>query len=292
MTFSAPIFISIGDEYEKKGNGIPDRFKGRSFVTNPPKKGNGVDVLMSRKFLSLSDGDKYVDPGYFDKRAHLEKERKKVGPTFKHTSGSKSPCGSGTYFGTFSKPIEHLVEYPVIKQGEMPDKAKPHLRNIVTNPPKRGTYGYAGTTLSKGKEFQYVSDPYEGEKRKEALQAKEASKRIVGPAFKGACRRGGFFDESAHGISTVYTISHPLPAKKPTSEHHAAPLAKAWKPGGALAGDAAKLFRPPEYMEDPYEAKEKAMREQRKADRPKHGVWKPIGGPKQLPTKSIKFTPA
>lgn len=293
MTFSAPIFISIGDEYDKKGNGLPERFKGRSFVTNPPKKGNGVDVLMSRKFLSLSDGDKYVDPGYYEKRARLEKERKKVGPTFKTSGGAKSPNGSGTYYGTFyEKPIEHMVEYAVTKSGEMPEKVKPHMRNIVTNPPKHGTYGYPGTTLSKGKEFQYVSDPYEGEKRKEALHAKENSKRVLGPAFKGACRRGGFFDETAHGVSKVYTISNPLPAKKPAPEHHAPSTAKSWKPAGSLAGEAAKLFKSPEYMEDPYEAKEKTAREQRKADRPKHGVWKPIGGSKSLPTKSIKFTPA
>jgi len=291
MTFSAPIFISIGDEYEKKGQGVPERFKGRSFVTNPPKRGNGVDVLLSKKFLSLSDGDKYVDPNYYDKRARLERERGKVGPIFKHTGGTKHPNGSGTYFGTFceTNPWEHLVEYPIIKRGEMPERAKPQLRNIVTNPPKRGTYGYPGVTLSKGKEFQYVSDPYEGEKRKEALSAKESSKRIVGPAFKAACRRGGYFDESAHGVSKVYTIDHPLPPKRPSSDHRAPSMGKSWKPGGALA---TTITKPPEYMEDPYEAKEKIIREQRKADRPKHGVWKPIGGSKSLPTKSIKFTPA
>jgi hypothetical protein len=291
MTFSAPVFISIGDEYDKKDNGLPERFKGRSFQTAPPKKGNGPDVLLSRKFISLSDGDKYVDPGYFDKRNRLEKERKKVGPIFKYTSGVKTPCGSGTYFGTFSEknPPPHLVEYAVTKRGEMPDKAKPQLRNIVTNPPRRGTYGVPGTVLSKGDEFKYVSDPFDGEKRKEAQRAKESARRIDGPAFKAACRRGGFFDESSHGVSKVYTIDKALPAKRPAQDGHAAPLAKAWRPGGSLV---TIITKPPEYMEDPFEAKEKAAREQRKKDRPAHGVWKPIGGSKTLPTKSIKFTPA
>jgi hypothetical protein len=291
MTFSAPVFISIGDEYDKKENGLPERFKGRSFQTAPPKKGNGADALMSKKFISLSDGDKYVDPGYYEKRNRLDREKKRVGPVFKYTSGTKTACGSGTYYGTFNEknPPPHLVEYSVTKRGEMPDKAKAQLRNIVTNPPKKGTYGTPNVTLSKGTELKYISDPYEGEKRKEALQAKESAKRIVGPAFKGACRRGGFFDETAHGVSKVYTIDKALPPKKLGADHRAAPSAKAWRPGGTLV---TAITKPPEYMEDPYEAKEKAAREQRKKDRPAHGTWKPIGGSKSLPTKAIKFTPA
>lgn len=292
MTFSAPVFISIGDEYDKKGkDGVPERFKGSSLRTAPPKRGNGVDALLSKKFISLSDGDKYVDPGYYEKRDRLERERKRVGPIFKHTSGAKTACGSGTYFGTFSErnPPPHLVEYQVTKKGEMPDKAKPQLRNITTNPPRRGTYGTPGTTLSRGDEFKYVSDPYEGEKRREAQQAKESTRRIVGPPFKGACKRGGFFDESAHGVSKVYTIDKALPAKRPGTDSKATPVAKAWRPGGALV---SAITKPPEYMEDPFEAKEKAAREQRKKDRPTHGTWRPIGGSKSLPTKPIKFTPA
>jgi len=292
MTFSAPVFISIGDEYDKKDNGVPERYKGRSFQTAPPKKGNGPDALLSKKFISLSDGDKYVDPGYFDKRNRLERERKKVGPIFKYSNGPKLACGSGTYFGTFNEknPPPHLVEYDVTKRGEMPDKAKPQMRNIVTNPPRKGTYGVPNTTLSKGDEFKYVSDPYEGEKRREAQQAKESSRRIVGRGpFKGSCRRGGFFDETSHGVSKVYTIDCALPAKKSDVDHRAGPSSKAWRPGGSLV---TAITKPPEYMEDPYEAKEKAAREQRKSDRPKHGNWKPIGGSKSLPTKSIKFTPA
>lgn len=291
MTFGQPVYISIGDEYDKKENGLPERFRGRSFVTAPPKKGHGPDALLSKKFISLSDGDKYVDPGYYEKRNRLEKEKKKVGATFKYTSGSKSACGSGTYFGTFSEknPPPHLVEYAVTKRGEMPEKAKPQLRNIVTNPARKGTYGTPGITLGKGDETKYVSDPYEGEKRREAQQAKESSRRIVGPAFKAACKRGGFFDETAHGVSKVYTIDKALPAKKPDTAGATVPVAKAWRPGGTLV---TAITKPPEYMEDPFEAKEKAAREQRKKDRPAHGVWKPIGGSKSLPTRSIKFTPA
>ena len=291
MTFGQPVFISVGDEYDKKQSGVPDRFKGRSFVTNPGRKGAGADTLFGKKFLSMAEGDKYVDPSYFDKRYRLENEKKKLTPQgFRYTNGPKSMAGSGTYNGTFAEkqPWKHEVEFAVTKRGEMPDKAKPALRNIVTQPAKKGHYGTPGLALGTDSGSKYVSDPYEGEKRKEALSAKENSKKIVGPAFKAACKRGGFFDESNHGVSKVYSIDKALPAKKADTDekHHTAPTA--WKPGGRLTNDITKR---PEYMEDPYEAKEKKMREDRRAERPKTS-WKPIGGTKSLPTRSIKFTPA
>ena len=289
MTFSAPVYITIGDEYDKKTNPETDRFRGRSFTTNPGKKGSGPDATFTKKFLSLSEGDKYVDPGTYEKRQRLESEKKKITPEgFKYTSVPPKPTGAGSYYGCFtSKPV-HETEFPVVKPNEKSQTPKPHLKNIVTNNPKKGTYGFPGITLSKGDEFKYVSDPYEGERRKEALAAKENSKRIVGPPFKGACKRGGFFDETNHGISKVYSIDRALPAKKLSTEDRKTPLTKAWKPAGRLVDSITKY---PEYQEDPYEAKERAMHEARKKDR--HlTTWKPIGGSKSLPTKPIKFTPS
>ena len=293
MTFSPPAFISIGDEYNKKDL-LPDRFKGKCFKTNPGKKGNGVDAFFGKKVLSLCEGDKYVDPGYYDRKSTVEKEKKrlKVHPQpFRYTSATKKPTGSGTYFGTFCEktPWQHMVEFDVTKKGEAPDHKKPLLKNIVTSPPKKGTYGYAGVTISKGDEFKYVSDPYDGEKRKEALKAKEASQKVVGAAFKPACKRGNFFDESAHGFPKVFTIDKPLPARRPPTAEAKAQPKLAWKPAGALV---QAITKPPEYMEDPYEAKEKIQREQRLKEKPKT-TWKPISaGSKTLPTRPIKFTPS
>jgi hypothetical protein len=291
MTFTAPVFISIGDEFEKKAAPGSDRFKGKSFMTSPGKRGAGADTLFSKKFLSLAEGDKYVDPGYFDKRYKLGSEKQKLTPQgFKYTSASKQPAGLGSYFGCFCEnaPPKHEVEYVVTKRGEMPDKAKPHQRNMVTSPAKRGTYGVPNVTLSHGDEFKYVSDPYEGEKRKEALQAKESSKRVVGPAFKGACKRGGFFDETSHGVSKVYSITKALPAKKSADGDVNTMMGMAWKPAGSLVGHQVRV---PEYMEDPYEAKERSQREQRDKNKPTT-VWKPISNSKSMPSKSIKFTPS
>lgn len=290
MTFSPPAFITIGDEYDKKDK-MPDRFKGKGFICNPPKKGHLPSAFFSKKVESLAEGDKYADPGFYDRRAVVEKEKKrlKVHPQpFKYTSATKKSGGAGTYNGTFSKPWSHMVEYDVTKKGEAPEHKKGTLKNIVTSPPKKGGYGYAGTTLSKGDELKYVSDPYDGEKRKEALKAKEASDKIVGAAFKPACKRGNFFDETAHGFPRVYTIDQPLPARKPTKEEEKLAAKLAWKPAGTLT---TSITKPPEYMEDPYEAKEKKAREERLKEKPKT-AWKPIASAKTLPTRPIKFTPA
>jgi len=289
MTFGGAAYITIGDEYDKKTNPANDRFKGKSFITNPGRKGAGMDALFSKKFLSLSEGDKYVDPGTYDKRHRLESEKKKLTPDgFRYTSAPKKPTGAGSYAGCFTSKPEHQVEFPVIDKKDRVEAPTAHLKNITTNPAKRGTYGTPGISLSRGDEYKYISDPYEGERRKEALAAKENSKKLVGPAFKGACKRGGFFDESAHGISKVYSIDRALPAKKVSTEDRRTPLTKSWKPAGRLVDSITKF---PEYQEDPYEAKERAMHEARKRDKPLVN-WKPIGGSKSMPTRPIKFTPA
>lgn len=283
------MFITIGDEYDKRDR-LPERYKGKNLKTAPPKKGNLNDALFQKQFLSLSQGDKYIDPGLYEKRSRLESEKHKITPQgFKYTNPPHKPGGSGTYFGTFDEknPPKHEPEFAVTKKGEKPEDAKAHLKNFVTNPTRKGTYGVPGTTISHGDEFKYVSDPYDGAKRREALASKESSKKIVGPAFKSSCRRQDCFDETGHGISKVFSIDQPLPAKRPSTHDNKAVLTKAWRPGGTLVAEITKF---PEYQEDPYESKEKAMREARKAEKPTV-AWKPIGGPKSLATRPIKFTP-
>jgi len=293
--FQSPGYISIGDEYDKK-NQIPDRYKGKGFKTTPGKKGSGSDATFSKKFLSLSEGDKYVDPGTFEKRSRLDCEKKKLTPDgFRYTNPTKKAAGSGAWYGCFSEknPPKHEVEFHVLNRGEMPNKVKPQDKNIVTGPAKRGTYGVPGTTLSKGDEYKYISDPYEGEKRKEAIAAKESTKRVVGPSFKSTCKRSEFFDGTGRtGVSKVYGLDKPLPAKKEMPEDKKGPLSKPWRPSSpSKGGYNATIMKFPDYQEDPYEAKEKAMREARRKEKPPT-VWKPISTPHSLPTRSIKYTPA
>jgi hypothetical protein len=289
MTFSPPVFITVGDEYEKRPS-LDSKPKGPGFKVGGSKKGQ--QSLFQKEFISLATGDKYVDPGTHERRRKLQEEKTKFKPTaapFRYSSPSKKG-GSGTYFGTFSErdPPKHEVEFVVAQPGDKPADVKPVPRNFIVNSGKRGGFGFANLTIGTGDETKYISDPYDGAKRLEAMSAKEASKRYAGPPFRTACKGSGFFDETAHGISKVYSLDKPLPAKRPTTDGSAdRHTLKAWVPGGRMAVDLGKY----EYQEDPYEAKEKRLREERLKQKPIAASWKPIGGPKSLPTKAIKFTP-
>lgn len=287
MTFSPPVFITIGDEYDKKSK-VPTSEK-PNFKVSGSKTGQAS--LFQSKFIGLADGDKYVDPGVYERRRRLQEEKIKFRPSeapFRYSSpSSKGP--SGSYFGTFSQrdPPKHEVEYNVMRPGDKPVAPAPVPRNFVVNHPKKGGYGFANTTIGRGDEYKYISSPYDSERRAEALAAKENSAKVSGPAFKTACKKSGYFDETAHGVSKVYSLDKPLPAKKPSTAEQRDHTLKAWVPGGRLIIDQGRY----EYQEDPYEAKEKRLREERLKNKPLAQPWKPLGQSKTLPTKPIKFTP-
>eukprot|EP00760_Papus_ankaliazontas_P028458 PhM_4_TR3721/c0_g2_i1/m.66241 len=290
--FQTPGFISIGDEYEKKEKNPNSRYRGRNMLTNPAKKGRGVDATIGHQFLSLSEGDKYVDPGTYEKKVRLEEAKKKITQRgFVYTSPPKKSSGMGNYYGTFSEKQKyaHEVEYNVLKKGELPQKVQVSQKNILTNPSKRGTFGVPNTTLSKGDEFRYVSDPYDRPKPKPAT-----AQSIVPQPFKSTCRRSNFFDETPkQGVSKVFGIDKALPAKKPESESNKSTLAgqKPWRPSNpAHRGYNATLSRFPEYKEDPLELKERQQREMRKKERPPV-VWKPISSSKSSPTRVVRAGP-
>jgi hypothetical protein len=289
-------FITIGDEYDKKDT-VPDRFKGKNMMTSAaPHRGFVNDSCFQKKVLSLSEYDRYVDPGYYEKRYRIENEKKKVVPMgFRYTNPSHKSTGAGDYFGTFSEK-NHPEYQPHFKVDEAADAKKvlSMPKNILVVPPKKGSYGFPGTSIGgKDGQLKYISDPYDGQKRADALTAKTT--KAQGPPFKAACRHQDFFDETTHGCPKVYTIDRPLPAKSRAlseSSERKKPVGAAWRPGGVLVGIITK---PPAYEEDPYELREKKVREERlkreKAFKPGQ-AWRPIGGTKSLPVKPIKFYPS
>jgi hypothetical protein len=290
-------FITIGDEYDKKDT-VPDRFKGKNMLTSAaPSRGFKLDSCFERKVLSLSEYDRYVDPGYYEKRDRIEKEKKKVVPMgFRYSNPSHKSTGAGDYFGTFQE--KNHPEYQPAFKVDTEATAKKVLsmpRNILVAPPKRGTYGVPGLSIGgKDGQIKYISDPYDERKRTEALVAKSA--KPPGQPFKAACRHQDYFDETAHGVAKIYTIDRPLPAKRGASELSGSRERKqpgaAWKPGGVLSKE---LLKHEEYKEDPYELREKRAREEKLARESKFKAgsqWKPIGGTKTLPVRPIKFYPA
>lgn len=291
--FSQPSYNTIGDEYDKKvpASGADARVRGAQFKTSPAKRGLGIDVGFEKGVKSLSEGDKYVDPGAVEKRDRIERDKKKLTPEgFKFTNPGKRSAGLGNHYGCFDNGLKHETEYVVLKKGEIPDKSQPKPKNIITGPAKRGTYGYIGTTLGKGDEYRYISDPYDAEKRRQAQEAKENAKKMQAAAFKAATKRVDYFDSQPNvAASKIYSLDKPLPARKPEPPAKVPAIAQPFKPSSppkrGVTGTIGKSY---EYKEDPYEAKEKAEREQRLRNKAQV-VWKPVSSGKSLPTRSVAF---
>nr|CCC95785.1 unnamed protein product [Trypanosoma congolense IL3000] len=274
--FSAPVYISIGDEYDKrpgKGPGFRES-KGRSFVVPVKRSPHITDAVFQKSFISLAVGDEYVPPpigGTFRRPAEKKPGDPQPVP-FKLPNRPHKSCGSGTYYGTFSEknPPKHEPETSIAevkKPAQGPDGT--HITrkpNMYTNPGKKGTYGYVGLSLGGAGEVQYISDPVGGVNAQRPI-----SLRSQAP-FNRAVKCGGCFDDGPHGFSTVYGINKPLPMKR-LSPPRATPPVKQWRPAGVLVND---ITRPPEYREDPYDLKEKRAREERLKEQ-SYKPWFPAG---------------
>lgn len=282
--FSQPSYISIGDEYDKTKALQPDRCKGVQMKVASGKRGAQPDALFDKKFKSLSEGDKFIDPGAVEKKDGAENRKKLItGDGFKFSSPSTRSAGLGNYYGCFTRGYKHETEYVVTKKGELPNKANPAPRNILTGPPKRGTYGTPGTTLSKGDEYRYISDPYDA--------SKDGSEKKPGAAvpFKAACKKTDFFDGHSNvAASKIYSLDRPLPARKPEPPPVKAAATVPFKPSSPPKRGYNSTMGKVEYREDPFELREKKAREEREKNKPSV-VWKPVGAGKTLPTRSIAF---
>lgn len=276
--FSPPLYLSIGDEYDKPPTKLSTTPKtgGKTFVVPMKRSPHITDAVFQKPFVSLAVGDEYVSvpPGGAFRQPLEDKKGAKVALVpFRPPSRPHKSNGSGTYYGTFceTSPTRHEAELPLIKvkkDADAADANKPAWprRRIYTNPGKKGTYGYVGLTIGRAGEVRYVSDPVA-----QPLSARLPSPRTQ-PPFKAAVKKGGCFDDGAHGFTTVHTISKPLPPKKPVAVRPP-PAVKPWRPAGALVRD---ITRPPEYQEDPYDLKEKRWRELRQKEQ-SYKPWYPAG---------------
>lgn len=288
MVFSVPTFSTVGDDYDKKQTG-DSRAKGKSMLAGGPKSGHDATF---DTYKSIHEGDPYVDPGVAERRAKLESAKKRIVPTgFRLASPPKKATGLGTHVGTFDeKPIPHETDYVVPRKGESPPRRQPAPRPILTNPPKRGTYGVAGTLLDK-EGTKYVADFYEARRQKEREEHEKHKKLMKGAPWRGGGRRGYTFDEGpGTGVSSCYKLTKPLEEKK---ERKSAVSLKGpdapWRPGGRVP---FKL-PPVEYREDPFDGYDPTAPPRKKAETAPSGSrpsWRPNGNQNDTwYTKSIAF---
>eukprot|EP00002_Diphylleia_rotans_P011320 TRINITY_DN2236_c0_g1_i1.p1 TRINITY_DN2236_c0_g1~~TRINITY_DN2236_c0_g1_i1.p1 ORF type:complete len:225 (-),score=59.97 TRINITY_DN2236_c0_g1_i1:905-1579(-) len=199
--FAPASSINIGDPYVKKLP--PDaRTTGKQLVTSPSKRGQVADNWSPGyyKVNRLYEGEKYVEPWLIERKERVESSKKNLTKTgFIPSSPPKARSGLGSFYGCVGGPI------PYEPQGT-PPKQKPteSPKQIVTSPAKKGTFGYAGITLSKSPE--YLSEPYDEARKLELKQAKEEHKKRIGGAFKSTSKPVDFFDSQPNvAASKVFT---------------------------------------------------------------------------------------
>lgn len=274
MVFSIPTFATIGDEYDKK-KVVDERSKGKSFVAVAPKKGNMPDALFSKTFLSIHEGDKYVDPGTAEKRYRLEKAKKNIVPQgFRLSNPTPKGCGLGSNFGTFQKNgWPHETDYIVPRKGESPPRREPTKRPIFTSPGKKGTFGFPNTTLSPiGQD--YIADFYEARRMQEKKELEDHHKKIKGPGFKCASRRGYTFDEMmGTGVSGCYKMTKPMAILKRKPKPPPKRIEHPWRPSGPIEKGPPKI----EYREDPYDGFDPRVGKQKKVFKNDKSSFRPAG---------------
>lgn len=274
MVFSIPTFATIGDEYDKK-KVVDERSKGKSFVAVAPKKGHMPDALFQKTFLSIHEGDKYVDPGVAEKRYRLEKAKKNLVPQgFRYSNPSPKACGLGSNYGTLQKEgWPHETDYIVPRKGESPPRREPAKRPIFTNPSKKGTYGFPNTTLSNiGQD--YVADFYDAMRERERRENQLHHQKLKGAGFRCASRRGFTFDEAlGTGVSGCYRMTKPMAKLNRKPKEAPKKVETPWRPSGPIEKGPPKL----EYREDPFDGYDPRVGKKKKVLNGDKASFRPAG---------------
>ncbi|RXM30369.1 UPF0602 protein C4orf47-like [Acipenser ruthenus] len=180
---------------------------------------------------------------------------------------------TGSYYGTFSTPIEAMSALQVPKT-----PYKSPGKNVLTNPPKHGTgYGYHNLTLSKP--YPYTADPYDREKQMRKTDNSSHRSLLKGGAFFLNLHPKDLFD------SNPYKFDKPLPPVKKSGGKKPAvipfkPSSPAKKIGGMKAG-TFEVY--PSHSADPFKVKTTKAITKNKEGR----VFQPSPGPKSRPVKSV-----
>lgn len=273
--FSEPSYISIGDPYKKKEK-EHSRLTGLNFKATLEKTGLQSDATFD-KLKPLYNGEKY------DKTLEEKKEAREAKASamsndkpFKCTNPSKKNSGLGGYYGLLGPKFEHKKEFD--NEPKQKGQFEVGPRNVVTNPTKKGTFGYNKTTLGEkqGKggaagEYEYKPSDYDAERKKEReLAAKDLELRMDKPFKPSAPSKKGHFgtpgltmNGKGNGICGEYQYLENGPTKKEEIDH----LEKPFKPSNPpKQGYNSTLNKFPQYTEDPMEVKLKAEREARQAE--------------------------
>uniref|UniRef100_A0AAV2MKD1 Cilia-and flagella-associated protein 96 n=1 Tax=Knipowitschia caucasica TaxID=637954 RepID=A0AAV2MKD1_KNICA len=164
-------YISIGDKYNPPNKNRPfnepahrNRQMQAGFASQRCALQNG---FFEKTYSRIFEREALNDPIKLARQYRNQQAKRILGKAFLPSNAIKKPCGSGSYYGTISGPVEAMSPQTLPR--------KPHKspgRNVMTSPGKKGSgYSYPNVTLSDI--GLYASDPYD--------RAKEFIKIVYGP---------------------------------------------------------------------------------------------------------------
>lgn len=282
--FGEQSFISVGDKYIQHKEKY-SREKGKQFITNPTRQGqSGKGVYFSTYDYK---SEKYLDPGTHERVYKKKKKEKLVNPQpFKYSSPTPKSSGSGSYFGTIGGRIEHVA--PGKKEPKKKNKEDEPLqkRNIITNPPKKGTFGFPGTTLEKNMYKWDKPNPYDTYKEHLATQSKKGREKMMGKLpFKSSCKGPEFFSTNQE----IYKVDDSVKkGEQKKTKKGGSPSKKNVVPFKIGAYKNATFNPYPKYVPTTTDEKKKKKKKEGEGQK-EFKVFKPAGTTKSGPTRSIIF---
>ncbi|GAQ88527.1 hypothetical protein KFL_004360090 [Klebsormidium nitens] len=277
-------YITLGDENHQKHEPDP-RISGKNFSTTITRSGKLADATFD-KIKPLCETVPYEDlsKSRRERLAASQKLNLSEKP-FKRNSGRKTGVGTSSWDGCFGPKLAYEPEQPTVKKGAGAVKTAP--RNFFTSPPKKGTFGCIGVTLSERAkvggvvgEYAYVPNEYvdRGSLKKKPGEAEAPDLKPFYPARVGKWK-GAAYPKSVMGNEYEHIELGPAPVTK--AETGLAPF----KPAKSSKDPLGKY---PEYLPDPETEKWNKQREERlKSKELMTKPFIPSRGPKTKATASI-----
>ncbi|KAK3782140.1 hypothetical protein RRG08_032897 [Elysia crispata] len=278
--FQEMTYVTIGDKYRSAGTGVFNEpaGKGKQMLPGGSKdKSAKQDGYFAEKYGRVMEGEAYSDPVKLRRRHRMAEAKKNISKAFLPTNGKKAMNGLGTFFGTLGG---NVPAFSPVSKGK--GSSKNPLKNVLTNPGKRGTgYGYASIGLNPYP--QHSADDYNKGMQLLKKEVTQHKSQMKAGAFHLNMHPTDYFDNNP------YKSDKPLPPVRKSAgdvtRKDGLPPFKPSNPGKLLAGMKAGTFDPyPSHSADAYGIKYR---------RPVHVVNKtgrtfmPSQGPKSTPCNSI-----
>ncbi|XP_037531034.1 UPF0602 protein C4orf47 homolog [Nematolebias whitei] len=268
-------YISVGDKYSPP-NSCPfneSAYQSRQMQAGVTKQLCALQSgFFDKSFKRIFEHEALNEPLRRARQNRIQQAKKNLSKAFLPCNGPKKPCGSGSYYGTLSGPIQALSVLSV------PQKThRSSGRNILTSPPKKGSgYSYPNVTLSKLD--PYASDPYDTAKETLKRQAAIHRSKLRDGPFRSNFHPQDYFQHNPYRSDKPLPPAHkPLPLQKNDFSVPFKPSSPSKQSGGMKAGTFGAY---PSYSAEPYGGhRSKAANQE--------PVFYPAPGPKSTPVKSI-----